>query len=176
VFDDVATGTAVLGTAAFGTASLGTASLGTAVLDVFDDMFDDVATVSAVLGIAAFGTAAFGTAVFGTASLDDAAIVAAAADAIFSTGTEFSCVDGTVDDIGISATTGSDTGSGTGSGAGSAIVAEEDVCCNTVSAGNNAATDPIAAFEIDASCCVVAFATGTVMVVDNGDCGNPATA
>ena len=164
MFDDVATGTAVLGTA-----SLGTASLGTAVLDVFDD----VATVSAVLGIAVLGIAAFGTAAFGTASLDDAAIVAAAADAIFSTGTEFSCVDGTVDDIGISATTGSATGSGTGS----AIVAEEDVGCNTiVSAGNDAATDPIAAFEIDASCCVVAFATGTVMAVDNGDCGNPATA
>ena len=45
------------------------------------------------------GTAVLGTAVLGTAVLDDVSTVAAAADAIFSTGTEVGCVDDAEDDV-----------------------------------------------------------------------------
>ena len=119
--------------------------------DVLDDAFDDAATVSVVLGTAALGTAVF----------DDAATVAAAADAISSMDTEVGCVDDAEDDV-------SDDD-----------VSDDDVfedCCDSsvfstgtvefcsadVDAGNDA-TDPIA--DVDAG----NDATDSVTDVDAGN-------
>ena len=135
------------------------------------------------------GTAVLGTAVLGTAVLDDVSTVAAAADAIFSTGTEVGCVDDAEDDV------SDDDVSEDCCDSSVFSTGTVEFCSADVDAGNDA-TDPIAdvdagndatdsvtdadagndvAFAIDdtdASCCAVvavATSTGTVAVMASDD-------